>query len=87
MKKPDEFVLNSRLCRFILSWENQEELEDFCKRLSDEMLFGLYISSVNDGYGSVEKYAKGFEVVRQESRIRHHQLIKTDNPGIPSFTL
>ena len=63
------------------------ELEDFCKRLSDEMLFGLYISSVNDGYGSVEKYAKGFEVVRQESRIRHHQLIKTDNPGIPSFTL
>ena len=85
MKKPDEFLLNSRLCRFILSWEKRKELEDFCKRLSDEMLFDIYISSVNDGYGSVEKYAGGFEVVRQEVKIRHKQLVKTDNPGIPLF--
>ena len=85
MKKPDQFVLNSRLCRFILSWENKEELEDFCKRLSDEMLFGLYISSVNDGYGSVDKYASGFDIIRQETKIRHQQLKKTDNPGIPIF--
>jgi len=85
MKKPDQFVLNSRLCRFILAWENDSELEDFCKRLSDEMLFGLYISSVNDGYGTVEKYAKGFDIIRKETKVRHQQLKQTDNPGIPLF--
>lgn len=85
MKKPDQFILNSRLCRFILSWSNPEELEDFCKRLSDEMLFGLYISSVNDGYGTSDIYAAGFEIIRQETRIRHQQLKETDNPGIPLF--
>ena len=85
MKNPEQFVLNSRLCRFILSWGNEQELKDFCKRLSDEMLFGLYISSVNDGYGSVELYSSGFDIIRQETRIRHQQLKKTDNPGIPSL--
>lgn len=87
MKQPEQFVLNSRLCRFILAWENKNELADFCKRLSDEMLFALYISSVNDGYGSVDKYSEGFNIIRQETRIRHQQLKRTDNPGIPFANL
>lgn len=78
MKNPEQFLINARLCRFILAWENKEELKDFCKRLRDEMLFGLYMSSINDCYNSVEKYRPGFEIIRAEIEFRYRQLKKSD---------
>lgn len=85
MRRPDQFLINSRLCRFILSWKDKDELADFCKRLSDEMIFELYMSSINDCYNANEKYADGFEVIRNEIEFRHRQLKKSDDDEISIF--
>lgn len=72
MKNPDEYVLNSRACRFVLSWENKEELEKFAQKLPLTVLTELYSASITDGYGLMEKYADGFRIIREEVRERSH---------------
>lgn len=72
MKNPDEYVLNSRACRFVLSWENKEELEKFAQKIPLTVLTELYSASITDGYGLMEKYADGFRIIREEVRERSH---------------
>ena len=66
MKNPDEFILNGRACRFLLSWDNKDELEHFCKKIPLQILSDIYVASINDGYGLMDKYRAGFEVLRRE---------------------
>lgn len=81
MRRPEEFLLNSRACRLVLSWPNRRELKDFCKRIGDETLFGLYTASVNDGYGTMPEFSKGFQLVRDEARYRHER-IRADGAAV-----
>ncbi len=64
------YTLNSRVCRFVLSWSDEDELRDFCEKLPSSVLSDLYIASTTDGYGLMSKYNKGFNTVRSEMKRR-----------------
>jgi hypothetical protein len=74
MRNPEEYILNARVCRFVLSWGNLLELKSFLKKISDDVLSDLYISSVNDGYGFMDKYQAGFSLVRDEIKLRENKI-------------
>jgi hypothetical protein len=73
MRKPDEYVLNSRSVRFVLSWADHKELKKFFAKISSVILDELYSASITDGYGLMEKYAQGFELLRAEVKSRNKQ--------------
>lgn len=80
MKNPQDYILNARACRFILSYENKKELKKFSKKLSHELLFEIHRLSVNDGYGTLEKYKDGFQIINNEivARVTLHKKQNTN---------
>lgn len=80
MRNPEDFILNSRACRLVLGWKDAAELEDFCRRVDDAMVFKLYTYCVNDGYGSMANFKEGFNIVRAEVS-RRYQKFRGNNPN------
>lgn len=72
MLNPKDFAFNSRVCRFLLSWKNADELQNFFAHLSDKLLFTIYVSAINDGYALVEKFSKGFNLLKIEIASRNN---------------
>ncbi len=85
MLTPEDFAFNSRVCRFLLSWPNIEDLTQFFKYLSDQLLFTVYASSINDGYALSDKFKAGFEVVRNEVESRDNLSIHSEETPVISI--
>lgn len=63
-----DYVLNSRACRFLLSYNNREELAAFFRKSSESFLELLYAYFLADGYNTMPNYQEGFELFE-----RHYQ--------------
>jgi len=58
-----DFILNARVCKYILSNKNESEVGDFLRSLRDLVLYDLYNGIVGDGYSSMPMYKNNFELL------------------------
>jgi FMN phosphatase YigB (HAD superfamily) len=58
-----DFILNARVCKFILSNKDESELACFLGRLNDLVLYDLYNGIVGDGYSGMPMYKSNFEIL------------------------
>jgi hypothetical protein len=65
-----DYVLNSRACRFLLSYNNRKELAAFFGKSSRSFLELLYAYFLADGYNTMPNYQKGFELFEQQYQAR-----------------
>ncbi len=70
MAYPEDYAMNARACRYILSYPDKQAIRIFAKQLTYDMLAGVCRYAVGDGYGLVEKYREGFFILREQLRDR-----------------
>lgn len=70
MENEADYVLNARVCRYILSYPDKAKIEWLARSMPYETLASLDKYSVSDGYGVVAKYREGFKVIRMVLRER-----------------
>lgn len=61
-----EFILNARVCKYILSQKDQVKFKIFLSELEDQVLYDLYGGIIGDGYGSMYLYRDSFVILKQE---------------------
>lgn len=72
-----EFILNARVCKYILSKHDESHLKIFLKNLNDHVLYELYNGIVGDGYASMNLYKQTFQLLKGELEARG--IIKNNN--------
>jgi hypothetical protein len=65
-----DYVLNSRACRFLLSYKDRQELIAFFQKSSRNFLELLYAYFLADGYNAMPNYQEGFELFEQYYQTR-----------------
>lgn len=59
----DYFILNQRVCKFLLTQKDLKTFRGFLKKLPDDVIHNIYMLSINEGYGLINTYKKGFSVL------------------------
>jgi len=67
----DEFQPVQRLIRLVLNEKNRQDLPEFLKKISDNSLTKLYISSHNNDYPKNELYKESVFILNKEMLIRN----------------
>lgn len=58
-----DFLLNVRVCKYILSEENRLALPAFLEQMTDSFLICLYQNVLEDGYGAMDVYRESFQML------------------------
>lgn len=75
-----EFILNARVCKYILAQENSSELYVFLARVNSNVLYNLYNGIIGDGYAKMNKYISTFKTLKSE--LEKRGMIQQDNLSI-----
>ncbi len=59
------FLLNARTCKFILQWNNQDELRSFFASQDNDFLHTLYTGITGDGYGFMSSYKDSLTILEE----------------------
>lgn len=59
-----EFVLNARVCKYVLSIGDKTKLLDFIDGLDEKPLYDMFGGMVSDGYASMDIYRQNFEIIK-----------------------
>ncbi len=59
----DDFILNQRVCKFLLTQEDLKNLREFLRKLPNNVIREIYTLSVNEGYEPIKVYEKAFSVL------------------------
>lgn len=65
-----EFILNARVCKYILGNSNATELRGFLEQLNDTTLYNVYNGIIADGYSTMDAYKQSFGIVEEAFRQR-----------------
>jgi HAD superfamily hydrolase (TIGR01549 family) len=66
----DQFILNARVCKYILTYTQDGEVKDFLGNLKDDVLYDLYNGIVADGYALMDTYTRVFTFITAELQKR-----------------
>jgi PRTase ComF-like len=62
----NDCVINARLCKFILSQKDPQQLKDFLGKLNDKFLYLLFTGVIGDGYLHMEQYKDNGAIIKEE---------------------
>ncbi len=71
------FLLNARICKFILSHPNTAELSTFLANLESKKIYDIYVGSIGDGYASMPIYQENFLAIEHE--LKKRRILIKDN--------
>ena len=64
------FLINARVCKFVLSQKEPAELSLFLQSANNEFLYSLYVSAIGDGYVYMEGYQANTKLIEKEMMAR-----------------